>query len=109
MRKFYALFLIAVFGFAAASQAQVTTNSGSGLAATYTTLASAITALNAATITSPVVITLTGVILRLHLLAQGIILQLQAPLLTQSPFRVITIQLLQVLTLQVVLSMPYLK
>jgi hypothetical protein len=39
---------------------QVTTNSGSGLAATYTSLANAITALNAATITSPVVITLTG-------------------------------------------------
>lgn len=38
----------------------VTTNGGSGLAATYTTLASAITALNAATITSPVVITLYG-------------------------------------------------
>ncbi|MBL7789741.1 MAG: T9SS type A sorting domain-containing protein [Chitinophagales bacterium] len=39
---------------------QVTTNSGSGLAATYTSLANAITALNAASITSPVVITLTG-------------------------------------------------
>ncbi len=42
------------------SSAQVTTNSGSGLAPTYTSLAAAITALNAATITSPVTITLTG-------------------------------------------------
>ena len=42
------------------SNAQVATNSGSGLAPTYTTLAQAITALNAATITDPVVITLTG-------------------------------------------------
>ena len=39
---------------------QVATNGGSGLAATYTSLANAITALNAATITAPVVITLTG-------------------------------------------------
>src|SRR6188768_3401383 len=39
---------------------QVTTNSGSGLAATYPDLASAITALNSASITSPVIITLTG-------------------------------------------------
>ena len=38
----------------------VSTNGGSGLAATYPSLASAITALNAATITSPVVITLSG-------------------------------------------------
>ncbi len=38
----------------------VLTNSGSGLAATYSTLASAITALNAATITAPVVVTLYG-------------------------------------------------
>jgi trimeric autotransporter adhesin len=45
---------------AISSFAQVTTNSGSGLAATYPDLASAITALNAATITSPVVITLAG-------------------------------------------------
>jgi hypothetical protein len=42
------------------SMAQVTTNSGSGLAASYTSLADAITALNAATISSPVVITLSG-------------------------------------------------
>ena len=41
-------------------QAQVTTNSGSGLAATYPSLEAAITALNAATITSPIVITLTA-------------------------------------------------
>ncbi len=38
----------------------VTTNGGSGLAASYASLSAAITALNAATITSPVVITLTG-------------------------------------------------
>lgn len=42
------------------SNAQVATNSGSGLAPTYTTLDQAITALNGATITDPVVITLTG-------------------------------------------------
>ena len=40
--------------------AQVTTNSGSGLASTYTDLVSALTALNTTTITSTVVITLTG-------------------------------------------------
>ncbi|MFZ4399513.1 MAG: T9SS type A sorting domain-containing protein [Bacteroidales bacterium] len=39
---------------------QVTTNGGSGLASTYTSLANAISALNAATITSPVVITLAA-------------------------------------------------
>jgi type IX secretion system substrate protein/Ig-like domain-containing protein len=39
---------------------QVTTNSGSGLAPAYASLDAAITALNGATITSPVVITLTG-------------------------------------------------
>ena len=44
----------------AISNAQVNTNSGSGLNPTYPDLASAITALNAATITSPVTITLTG-------------------------------------------------
>ncbi|HRH65906.1 MAG TPA: hypothetical protein PLU53_06385, partial [Bacteroidia bacterium] len=42
------------------SSAQVNTNGGSGLAATYPDLASAVTALNAATITSPVVITMTA-------------------------------------------------
>lgn len=42
-----------------AGNAQVSTNGGSGLAATYPDLATAITALNAATISSPVVITLT--------------------------------------------------
>jgi hypothetical protein len=41
-------------------QAQVTTNGGSGLAATYPSLNAAITALNTATISSPVTITLTG-------------------------------------------------
>ncbi|MEO7311436.1 MAG: T9SS type A sorting domain-containing protein [Chitinophagaceae bacterium] len=50
--------LLLLAGFA--GQAQVTTNGGSGLAPTYTDLAGAITALNAATITSPVVITLTA-------------------------------------------------
>ncbi len=39
--------------------AQVTTNGGSGLAANYATLAEAITALNGATISSPVIITVT--------------------------------------------------
>ena len=42
------------------SNAQVTTNGGSGLATTYATLADAITALNAATISTPVEITLTS-------------------------------------------------
>lgn len=50
---------VALFSFVFGN-AQVTTNSGSGLAPTYASLASAITALNAATISSPVVITLTG-------------------------------------------------
>ncbi len=49
------LFLAAFVG-----HAQVTTNGGSGLNPTYPSLASAITALNGATITSPVAITLTG-------------------------------------------------
>jgi hypothetical protein len=49
------LFVLATFG--AKAQFAVTTNSGSGLDATYTSLANAITALNAATITSAVVIT----------------------------------------------------
>lgn len=40
--------------------AQVTTNSGSGLSPTYPSLATAIAALNSATITDPVTITLTG-------------------------------------------------
>ncbi len=39
-------------------EGQVTTNGGSGLAITYPTLAASITALNAAAITSPVIITL---------------------------------------------------
>ncbi|MCX6265939.1 MAG: T9SS type A sorting domain-containing protein [Bacteroidetes bacterium] len=42
------------------ANAQVTTNSGSGLSPTYGSLDLAIAALNAATITSPVVITLSG-------------------------------------------------
>ena len=53
------VFVCAGLLFSTKSKAQfaVTTNSGSGLAATYTSLADAITALNAATITGPVVIT----------------------------------------------------
>ena len=51
--------LLIIFG-ALGVKGQVTTNGGSGLAATYTSLANAITALNAATITAPVTITLTG-------------------------------------------------
>ncbi len=43
-----------------APTAAVTTNGGSGLAGTYPTLAAAITALNGATITSPVIINVTG-------------------------------------------------
>lgn len=53
---FFLFFSVAVFSL----NAQVTTNGGSGLATTYTSLDAAITALNAATITSPVVITLTA-------------------------------------------------
>ena len=61
MRKFYALVvLITSLLITSSSFAQVTTNSGSGLAPTYTSLANAITALNGATITSPVLITLAG-------------------------------------------------
>jgi len=59
---FLFLFALAI-GFSLLVQhinAQVITNSGSGLAATYPSLADAITALNAASITGPVVITLTG-------------------------------------------------
>jgi hypothetical protein len=51
--------LFVLFGFFV-SNAQVTTNSGSGLAPAYPDLASAITALNGAVISSPIVITLTG-------------------------------------------------
>ncbi|MBL0102454.1 MAG: hypothetical protein IPP51_00955 [Bacteroidetes bacterium] len=51
---------VALCLFTSQADAQVTTNSGSGLAPTYTSLADAITALNAATITGPVTITLTG-------------------------------------------------
>ncbi|WP_035656356.1 beta strand repeat-containing protein, partial [Flavobacterium enshiense] len=51
--------LLTVFA-SVTGMAQVTTNGGSGLNPTYSDLAAAITALNGATITSPVVITLTG-------------------------------------------------
>nr|HPH25101.1 hypothetical protein [Chitinophagaceae bacterium] len=54
------ILFVGVFFSMLSLQAQVTTNSGSGLAATYASLDAAITALNAATITSPVVITLTA-------------------------------------------------
>ena len=54
------IFSLLFLFFALFSFSQVTTNGGSGLAATYPDLASAITALNGATITSPVLITLTG-------------------------------------------------
>ncbi|MBL0358155.1 MAG: hypothetical protein IPP72_15370 [Chitinophagaceae bacterium] len=59
MRKIYSLlFALVLFGTTNINaQFAVTTNSGSGLAPTYTSLANAITALNLATITSPVVIT----------------------------------------------------
>ena len=56
--KFYAFFLFVGLLFSNNSFAQVTTNGGSGLAPSYADLASAITALNGATISSPVVITL---------------------------------------------------
>ena len=49
-----------VLGLTGGVQAQVTTNGGSGLAPTYTSLQNAITALNAAAITTPVIITLNG-------------------------------------------------
>ncbi len=49
--------LLIGFGQQAVAQFAVTTNGGSGLAGTYPSLAAAITALNGATITSPVVIT----------------------------------------------------
>lgn len=54
------LFTITNLFFVKIANAQVTTNGGSGLAATYATLNDAITALNTATITSPVVITLAA-------------------------------------------------
>jgi len=52
--------LLVAFAINFANAQNVTTNSGSGLSSTYPDLATAITALNAATITDPVVITLTG-------------------------------------------------
>ena len=63
MRKItlFLFFAVALLLTANISNAQnVATNSGSGLNPTYPDLATAITALNGATITSPVVITLTG-------------------------------------------------
>jgi len=52
--------LLAGFLFLQQANAQVTTNGGSGLATSYPSLASAITALNGVTMTSPVIITLNG-------------------------------------------------
>lgn len=63
MRKSLLLLFALVLGaalFVQQANAQVTTNSGSGLAPTYTSLANAIAALNAATMSTPVVITLSG-------------------------------------------------
>ncbi|NOU47336.1 MAG: right-handed parallel beta-helix repeat-containing protein [Bacteroidales bacterium] len=57
MKKLILLLCILTF-WIQSSQAQVTTNGGSGLATTYLSLADAITALNIATISSPVIITL---------------------------------------------------
>ena len=54
-------FLLIAGVFASAKlSAQATTNGGSGLATNYASLSAAISALNAATITAPVTITLTG-------------------------------------------------
>ena len=58
--RWLGLTCLLVAGMLNVSTAQVNTNSGSGLAATYPDLASAVTALNAATISSPVTITLTA-------------------------------------------------
>ena len=57
-RPFY--FLCFVISFTQAFGQNVLTNGASGLASSYSTLAQAITALNSATINSPVVITLSG-------------------------------------------------
>jgi hypothetical protein len=57
MKKLILLLCILIF-WIQSSQAQVTTNGGSGLASTYLSLVDAITALNTATISSPVIITL---------------------------------------------------
>ncbi|MBP7168514.1 MAG: hypothetical protein KBB64_12710, partial [Bacteroidia bacterium] len=58
--RWLGLTCLLVAGMFNVSTAQVNTNSGSGLAATYPSLAAAVTALNAATISSPVTITLTA-------------------------------------------------
>ena len=54
------LLVILLALFSGVTQAQTTTNGGSGLATNYPDLATAIAALNVATITSPIIITLTG-------------------------------------------------
>jgi len=56
MKKFLLFFVTILIG--SMTYGQVTTNGSSGLALTYPTLAAAISALNTATITSPVIITL---------------------------------------------------
>ena len=53
------ILIVALFSFVQGNS-QVNTNGGSGLAATYPSLAAAVTALNSATITAPVTITLTA-------------------------------------------------
>ena len=55
----FILVLVALFSFVQGNS-QVTTNGGSGLATSYSSLSAAITALNSATISSPVTITLTA-------------------------------------------------
>ncbi|MEI2748133.1 MAG: Ig-like domain-containing protein [Ferruginibacter sp.] len=57
MKQHYLLLFLMFLSFGSMAQFAVTTNGGSGLAPTYTSLANAITALNGATITSPVIIT----------------------------------------------------
>ena len=55
----FIMVLVALFSFVQGNS-QVTTNGGSGLATSYSSLSAAITALNSATISSPVTITLTA-------------------------------------------------
>lgn len=60
MKKLVCLFIIIFLVTNKYSEAQVSTNGSSGLALSYTSLANAIIALNSATISSPVIITLSG-------------------------------------------------
>ena len=91
-RMFLLLFaLILGLSFAQQSTAQVTTNSGSGLAATYSSLANAISALNAATITGAVSLRLPvmkqplPVGIRLH--RQAVLQQIPLILVLPQPLR----------------------